>query len=66
MRLRVQGMATSAVSLVSATLERNGENRTVIDNTNRNLVNSNSLSLERGGLPNQGRPVGITGQGEVT
>ncbi len=48
MRLRVQGMTPSAGSLVSATLERNGESRTVIDTTNGNLVYSDYASLDQG------------------
>jgi len=48
MRLRVQGMTPSAGSLVSATLERNGESRTVIDTTNGNLVYSDYADLNQG------------------
>ena len=48
MRLRVQGMPPSAGSLVSATLERNGESRTIIDTTNGNLVYSDYASLDQG------------------
>ena len=48
LRLRVQGMTPSASSLVSATLERNGESRTVIDTTNGNLVYSDYASLDQG------------------
>ena len=48
MRLRVQGMPPSAGSLVSATLERNGESCTIIDTTNGNLVYSDYASLDQG------------------
>jgi hypothetical protein len=48
LRLRVQGMDRSAGALVSATLERNGDSRTVIDTTNGNLVYSDYASLDQG------------------
>lgn len=43
-----RGCPPSAGSLVSATLERNGESRTIIDTTNGNLVYSDYASLDQG------------------